>query len=75
MDFEIIVAGIFIISIIISWIIAIPIGMAHFLAFILCIGKERCKKDDCCLRKFCNRTAWSDKENEIIRKKIEGLRD
>ena len=69
------VACIFFIVIIIGWIIAIPIGIAHFVAFIMCIGKKNCKRDDCCLRGFCNRTALSDKERECIRKKIENMDD
>lgn len=73
MDFGFIVAKFFILTIIVGWIIVIPRGIAYILTFILCIGKKECKKDDCCLRGFCNKTALSDKEKEIIKKKIESL--
>ena len=75
MDFGLIVAGSFMASIIIGWIVAISKGIVHFLAFVRCIGKEKCKKDDCPFREYCTRTTWSDKEKNIIRKKIEELGD
>ena len=75
MNFGLIVAGSFIASIIIGWIVAISKGIVHFLVFARCIGKEKCKKDSCCLRGYCNRTAWSDKEKDVIRKKIESMDD
>ena len=75
MDFGLIVAGSFIASIIIGWIIAISKGIAHFLVFVRCIGKRNCKKDDCPFRGYCTRTIWSDKEKNTIRKKIEELGD
>ena len=73
MDFGLIVAGSFIASIIIGWIVVILNGIAYIIAFIHCIGKTKCKQDDCYLRKFCTRTACSDKEKDIIRKKIDSL--
>ena len=75
MDFGLIVAGSFIASIIIGWIVAISKGIVYFVAFVMCIGKRNCKKDDCCLRGYCNRTVWSDKEKDVIRKKIESMDD
>lgn len=75
MDFSLIAACIFFIAIIIGWIIAIPTGIAHFVVYIMCIGKRNCKIDDCPFREYCTRTAPSDKEKEIIRKKIEKLGD
>lgn len=75
MDYGFIVATLFILSIVIGWIIAIPRGIANFVMYIMCIGKKNCKKDDCYFRGFCNRTAWSDKEKDVIRKKIESMDD
>lgn len=75
MDFGFIVAIFFILSIIVGWIIAVPVGIAYFLAFIICIEKKECKKDVCCLRGFCNKTALSAKEKALIKKKIESLGD
>ena len=75
MDFSLIAACIFFIAIIIGWIFAILRGIAHFVAFIMCIGKRNCKKDDCCFRRFCNRTVLSDKEKEVFRKKLESMDD
>ena len=75
MDYGSIIATLFILSIVVGWIVAISKGIVHFLAFVRCIGKEKCKKDSCCLRGYCNRTAWSDKEKDVIRKKIEELGD
>lgn len=75
MDFSLIAACIFFIAIIIGWIITIPIGIAYFLAFIMCKEKKHCKKDDCRLRRYCNRIALSDKEREVFRKKLESMDD
>lgn len=75
MDFGLLVAGSFIASIIIGWIVTILKGIVHFVAFVMCIGKRSCKKDDCPFRGYCTRTIWSDKEKDIIRKKIEELGD
>ena len=75
MDLGFIVAGIFFIAVIIGWIIAIPIGIVHFVAFIMCNGKKDCKKDACLLSRYCNRTALSDKEREMFRKKLESMDD
>ena len=75
MDLGFIVAGIFFMAVIISWIIAIPIEIAHFVAYIICNGKKDCKKDDCYFRGYCNRTALSDKERKLIKKKIESMDD
>ena len=73
MDFGLLLAVFFILSMIIGWIIVIPRGIAYILTFILCVGKKECKKDDCLFREFCTRTVYSDKEKEIIKKKIESL--
>ena len=75
MDYGSIIATLFILSIVVGWIVAISKGIVHFLVFARCIGKEKCKKDSCCLRGYCNRTAWSNKEKDVIRKKIEELGD
>ena len=75
MDFGLLVAGSFIASIIIGWIVAILNGIAYIIAFIRCIGKTQCKRDKCCLRNYCTRTACSDKEKDVIRKKIDELED
>lgn len=75
MDYDAVVATLFIVLVIISWIIAILTGIAHFVVLIMCIGKKDCKKDDCCLRGYCNRTTLSDKEREVFRKKLESMDD
>ena len=75
MDYDAVVATLFIILVIIGWIIAIPTGVAYFIVFIMCKEKKNCKRDDCCLRGFCNRTALSDKEREVFRKKLESMDD
>lgn len=74
-DFGWIAVIILVLSFIIGWIIAILREITCFVAFIMCIGKSNCKKDDCRLRRFCKRTAWSDREKELIRKKIDSLGD
>lgn len=73
MDFGFAAAIFFVLSIIVGWIVAILNGIAYIIVFIRCIGKTQCKRDKCCLRNYCIRTACSDKEKDIIRKKIESL--
>lgn len=42
---------------------------------IKCRKIKGCKNDDCKLRKYCNRTAWSDKEIAEVKALIDSLKD
>lgn len=60
-------------SFVIGWVFIFIISFPRILAFILCLKKKNCKNDECPLRNFCGRIAYSDKELAEIEKQLSEL--